>query len=330
MTSVRTTADQIADLTQHPGAQTFAGAVDALLQAFGGGAQVGAVGPVEQETILFRAAASLGFPAADIASVSARTQGSDGGWPAEMEVTFLGLYGPSSPLPPFWTERIIQDSDGGENLRDFLDLFNHPLIALVYRVIRHYQIDRHFDRVPGRPAERMLMALAGQFGETAMANSLDWPRLLPFCGLLAQSSRSPDIVARIVAGYFDVPVTVDQWLPRAVPIPPDQLFTLGNPQAGLGTGTVLGSSVPDIAGTVGLVLGPLSREAFETFLPDGTHRAELRALLQIILREPIGCLLDLLLDPAAADGLVLGQGRLGWTTWQAGGEGPLRCPTGLI
>lgn len=330
MNSVRTIGDLIAGLTAHARELTFAGAVDALLQAFGSQVQVGTTGPVEQETILFRATASLGFPGSDTTTITARTTGDGDCWAAEMQVSFLGLYGPSSPLPSFWTERIVQDPDGGRNLRDFLDLFDHPLIALVYRAGRHYQIHRHFDRSLGQAVPRALMALAGQFSGTALAKSLDWARLLPFCGLLAQSSRSPEIIVRIVSGYFEVPAAVEQWLPRMVPIPPDQSFALGSPQAALGIGTILGDSVPDVTGAVALVLGPLSRDAFEALLPGGANRSELRALLHMTLRQPIACQLDLLLDPDDAGGLVLGQGRLGWTTWQAGGDGPLRCPTGLI
>lgn len=320
----------VARLGVQAGGFSFVCAVDVLQEAFGGTRPVGTIGPVEQETILFRAGATLGFPAADIREVAARPAADGPAWPVEMKVTFLGLYGPSSPMPAFWTETILGDADEARNPRDFLDLFDHPMIALVHRISRHYRIHMRFDRALEGPAPRALMALMGQIGGKTLAKTLDWTRLLPFAGLFAHFTRSRDTVVRIVAGYFDIPVAVEEWVARKVPIPPDQQFTLGNPEALLGSGTVLGESVPDVAGAVALVLGPLPLPVFEDFLPDGTKRRELRALLTMILREPLACFVDLVLDAGEASGLVLGGARLGWTTWQTGGDGEMRCPTGLI
>ncbi len=224
--------EQIARLGGQAGKLTFANAIQAVQQACDNETPIGVVGPVENEAILFRAAAMLGFPPADVAAITARPVGNTGTWPVEMEVTFLGLYGPSSPLPAAWTEGIVQDADGAQNLRDFLDLFDHPLIALAYRASRHYRIHQQFDRGLERAAPRALMALAGQFGGTAVAATLDWPRLLPFCGLLAHSARSRETLERVLSGYFEVPVAVEEWVERTVPIPPDQRFALGAPAGG--------------------------------------------------------------------------------------------------
>ncbi len=317
-------------LREEAGQVNFGAAVDTVQALLHGARPIGTTGPVGQETILFRASPTMGFPAGDITAIDARPATSPPSWPVEMTVTFLGLYGPSSPMPAFWTERIAQEQEGAANLRDFLDLFDHPLIALLHRISRHYQIHLQFDRALEQDLPHAIMALAGQIGGTSLARAVDWTRLLPFAGLLAHAARSADTVQRIVAGYFEVAVQIEEWVVRRVRIPEDQMFTLGNPQAELGSGTVLGETVPDAAGAVRIVLGPMSGERFAAFLPDGAMRAELRALLTIVLRKPIVCFIDLLMDPEAAEGLVLGAGQLGWTTWQAGGEGPFRCETGAI
>ncbi|HEY1589098.1 MAG TPA: type VI secretion system baseplate subunit TssG, partial [Rhodanobacter sp.] len=317
-------------LGEHAGALNFAGAVEALRQVCGNDTAIGTTGPVEHEAILFRAAASLSFPPSDIAAITERQMGNAPGWPVEMQVNFLGLYGPASPLPVVWTEDIVQDADGAQNLRDFLDVFDHPLIALAYRIARHYRIDRHFHAALEKGAPQAVIALAGQFAGTALARTVDWHRLLPFIGLLAHTSRSREILVEIVSGYFEIPVAVEEWMPRLVPIPPDQQFALGAPQSTLGSGTVLGEGVPDVAGAITLLLGPMPRAEFEAFLPQGAKRQELQAVVRMTLRQPIECFVDLLLDPVEAGGLVLGGAQLGWTTWQAGGDGPYRCPTGVL
>lgn len=317
-------------LEKEAGATTFAAAVATLDRLLGGQRPLGTTGPVEQETILFRASPTMGFPASDVTAIARRSPSDPPSWPVEMTVTFLGLYGPSSPMPAFWTENIAQEQDGAQNMRDFLDLFDHPLIALLYRILGHYRIDLQFDAAMHGALPNAIMALTGQIGGTALARQVDWTRLLPFCGLLSHSSRSTDTIRRIVAGYFEIPVAVEEWVIRHVPIPPDQMFTLGNKQAALGSGTVLGETVPDAAGAIRIVLGPLPRPQFAAFLPDGDRRAELRALLTILMRKPIVCFIDLVMDPSEATALVLGGAQLGWTTWQAGGEGPFRCETGPI
>ena len=309
-------------------ALSFTTVVDLLQRADHAGKGIGWIGPVDQETILFRASASMGFPGGDVAAVTLQPQTS--GWPAEVEVTFLGLYGPSSPMPAFWTERIVQDGIGAQNQRDFLDLFNHPLIALLDRITRHYRSDQRFDVALKGALPRALMALTGQVGDVGLGRFVDWARLLPYVGLMTHSARSASMIEQIVAGYFDLPIVIEEWVVRMVDIPDDQLYRLGHPQAALGAGTVLGSSTPDASGAIRLIVGPLPRSIYESFLPGGQARVELHALVHQILRRPIVVFVDLLLDATEAKGLVLGEGKLGWTTWCAGGDGPARCPTGPL
>ncbi|MGO1077502.1 type VI secretion system baseplate subunit TssG [Inquilinus sp. CA228] len=306
----------------------FQEAVRLLQRAAGSGRPIGTVGDPADEPVLFRSAPSLGFPAADIAAI--RPADGNATWPAEMEVNFLGLYGPSSPLPAFWTERIVMDAEGAENLRDVLDLFGHGLVGLSYRIWRHHRLHLRFDGRAGDPGSRAVLALAGVLGGPDRPDdALDLPRLLPVCGLLAQHSRSAEVVRRVVAGYFGVPVAVEEWLPRMAPIPEDQRFDLGAPEIALGTGTVLGEAVPDIAGAVCVALGPLSAEQFAAFLPDGADRRALVALLHLAIREPLECRIDLILAEDEPGGLVLGSGRLGWTSWQGGAGTERRCPAGF-
>jgi hypothetical protein len=81
----------------------------------------------------FRAAASLGFPAHEIAAAGWE-EGLNGEPRFTLTVPFLGLYGPASPLPTFYTERLLQDEPASRNQRDFLDIFNHVAIALLVQI----------------------------------------------------------------------------------------------------------------------------------------------------------------------------------------------------
>ncbi|WP_395344302.1 type VI secretion system baseplate subunit TssG [Ningiella sp. W23] len=56
------------------------------------------------QDLLFRANPSMGFPSSDIDSISQSESGKH-----ELVVNFMGLYGPSSPLPDFYTQAIIDE-----------------------------------------------------------------------------------------------------------------------------------------------------------------------------------------------------------------------------
>lgn len=309
---------------------SFFDATARLTEELGAARELGTVGPIAEEKILFRATPSLGFPASDVTAIRFK-DASEGAWPAEMDVAFLGLYGPSSPLPPSWTERIVMDEEGAANLRDLLDLFDHPAIALAYRIWRHYRLELHFRPEAFDAGSRAALALAGVFPEGITGDpDLDPLRLLPIAGLLAQHARSGALLCQIVSEYFNVPVAIEEWVRRMAPIPCDQQFRLGEPWVAIGRTTLLGEAVPDVMGAVTVVLGPLSAQDFESFLPGGPARKSLRALLRLAVREPLECRIDLVMDDDAPAGLTLGSGRLGWTTWQEAPGALRRCPTGPV
>ena len=102
--------------------------------------------------IRFRALASLGFPASDI-TVGQWIEEADREF-IELTVSFMGLYGPASPLPVYYTERVLQSNDPQHPSRDLMDMFNHRLISLMqvcwekYRYYIQYRSDGkdHYSR----------------------------------------------------------------------------------------------------------------------------------------------------------------------------------------
>lgn len=80
---------------------------------------------------------SLGFPASDVARI-VETQGGPAGY--RVTVSFLGLYGASSPLPTFYTEDLIDEMlADSTTTRDFLDIFHHQLYILLFRCWSKYR-----------------------------------------------------------------------------------------------------------------------------------------------------------------------------------------------
>lgn len=89
-----------------------------------------------KKDIFVRPVPSLSFPGTDVYSIK-----KTGPWKYNIEATFLGLYGPSSPIPVYYTEEIIEELlDEKDVKRDFLDIFNHPFYELFIKIWWKYRI----------------------------------------------------------------------------------------------------------------------------------------------------------------------------------------------
>lgn len=274
-------------------------------------------------SLRYRALASLGFPAADIDS---------GAWVEEanqefieLTVSFMGLYGPASPLPAYYTERVIQSTDPRHPSRDLMDLFNHRLISLLqscwdkYRYYIHYDVggDDHFSS--------WLLSLAGvQKTLLKDQSTLKWQRLLPYAGLLAKSSGSADLVKKIVSNYFDIPrVDVEPWIRRVMNVPSNQCSQVGMMNASLGEDLIMGDSVQDCNSKFLLHLYDLSPEQYRSFLPRGSSFDELVDLVKYLLKGAFD--FDLCLHRGTVsddDGCsgVKNDDELGWSLCLGGHE----------
>lgn len=92
----------------------------------------------DRESVRFSSAVSKSFPPADLAGlVIPPTFPQE---PPTLVVHHLGLAGAHGILPEFVTDEILRQLKRGSSpLRDFLDIFNHRLVALHARVRRTYR-----------------------------------------------------------------------------------------------------------------------------------------------------------------------------------------------
>jgi len=298
--------------------------------SIGGGKEAGGKEPVR-----FVANPSLLFPCTDIQSIIATDCGQH-----QVMVNFMGLFGPASPLPPLYSVEAILNED----VRDFLDFFNHRLLALFYRSCTKY---RHYLRGEEglRDFEEMLFALMGLRGDKdrpvdddqqlLRSKDLRWERLLPLAGLVSMRGHSATVVAMAVSHYFDgIPVSVHEFATQWIPVPDDRKARLYDPNSpclldccllGLDDswqepgGAVLGDQAIDAAGKVCIKLGPLAFSCFVRFLPGwGDWHDELFRIVRFLLRAPVDFDVEIFLGEIPQD-LELGLGsencRLGLTSW---------------
>jgi len=273
-----------------------------------------------EERVRFRSSVRLGFPASDMESIE-RVPGEP---PLiAVNVHFMGLHGSTSPL--HYAERIAQQDDDHEALRDFFDFFNHRLISFVRRIWLRWRYHLRY-RPGGRdPLSRRLLALAGlpfsaegddhKADADIGAGAAEAPILLPELGVLALYARSASAIGTVLTNHFRVSVSIREFVPREVDIPPEVRGRLGLASTTLGRDFIAGSRVRDSLGKYTVRIGPVSMNQFRAFLPGGENHEKLCRLVDLMQTQPLEWDLELKLVDGEATALRLGRSQLGWTGW---------------
>jgi type VI secretion system protein ImpH len=254
------------------------------------------------------------------ASLAALKPSKHGGAP-RLAVNFLGLLGPNGPLPLHLTEfaRDRELHGGDTTFARFLDVFHHRFLAMFYRAWAQAQPAVSLDR----PREDRFAAYVGALvgigtRESQHRDAVPDHAKLFYSGLLARQARNRDGLTAVLAGYFRIPVRVEEFVGHWMTLANDERTRLGvaDGAALLGRGAVLGRRVWDRQHKFRVLLGPLSLAQYEAFLPGGAALARLvawvRNYLGLELKWDVRPLLKR--DEVPATRLAR-YGRLGWTTW---------------
>lgn len=235
----------------------------------------------------YRALASLGFPTADVKSVIWKDGGSQS--VMEIDVSFMGLYGPSSPLPVYYTERVLEcDSDGCPS-QDLMDLLNHHMIGMLQRCWEKYRYYIQYQSGACDQISNWLLLAAGLQPSRFTANTeLKVQRLLPFVGLLRGGGCSADLLCKIMANYFQLKqVTLEPWVERVVDIPKNQQCMMGMGNCRLGDDLVVGDALFDRSGKFEIHLQSLNHEQYVFFLPWSSGFKELQDLVDFLIDDAL-------------------------------------------
>ncbi|MEP7380802.1 MAG: type VI secretion system baseplate subunit TssG [Gemmatimonadota bacterium] len=328
--SADATARMMRALEESPTAFGFFQVVRLLSRLHPERARIGRWSDPSNEVARFHASTSLGFPASEIEEMTLPPDYGARSAPAQMTVNFFGLTGPQGVMPHVYTEHASHRARLRDTaFRDFLDIFNHRAISLLFRAWeKNNAIVAHESGAEDRLYDHLL-DLAGM-GTRGLRNRLPIrdEAVAFFSGLLATRARPADGLARLIGDYFGVATTVEQFIGEWRQLDSGGQCALGlEGEAGrLGFG-VIGDAVWDPQARVRLRLGPLTREQFESFIPGGSAHDALKTLArlyaddivgvdaQLVLtrREVTPCVLDV---PGSAPGGRRGPG-LGRGTWLA-------------
>jgi type VI secretion system protein ImpH len=277
--------------------------------------------------VRFRSTLSLGFAVTDVDDLTLElSDDREDKYPfacARITSSFLGLYGASSPLPIFYTERLLDEkAEDCSAMRDFLDIFNNSFFLFHFRLSRlMYPLHR---ALIGRNhnAEHMLMSLAS-FGNMPLRERLeDEQYFLRYAGLFSMSTRSSLGLRAVLTDASDGSATrIHCNVLRHAPVPVEQQARLGLAACTLGEDIVLGDAIPCYQGKIAIEFYDLDEEAMQRLLPGTNLARRLHALIRNYCREPLDYEVLLRMRPDAARPLCPGgnaQGRfarLGHDVW---------------
>lgn len=277
----------------------------------------GSTWQVRHEPVRFRPHPGMSFPASEIKGIE---QPEYPHLPPTVRITFMGLYGVESPLPTHYIDDITQRREGYEATADFLDIFNHRLIAQYYRIWRKYSYPATFEEGGKDKTSQYLLGLAG-LGIDGCTDSIATPAsrflaLLPVMLLPGRTAEGMAALVRLLAPGTQANIWHHDR--RRVPLKKPLAMSLRQPVT-LANRPVMGSYATDVNCQVLMQLTTTEPQEVQGWLPGGDLYTDLMALLHVYL----GSRLDVRLQLCVARSLLPeatinsqprpGAGQLGWT-----------------
>lgn len=271
-----------------------------------------------QNHVRIRPNLSLGFADADVCTVR---DISTVGYPRfEITANFLGLYGPASPLPTYYTEELIAEAQDEESVKkDFLDIFNDPIFKLFYECWSKYRLSvKIIDEKDSSSFER-LYSLVGLAEPRLRQNLPESNALLRYAGLFMCATRSALGLQTLISDFFQLPgVQIDQCVARQVSIDSDQQCLLGRQACEIGGDSHIGTQIVDYSSKIRIKCGPLDKVQFHAISPGTDRYDQLVRVINAYLDQPLSVDIRFVVAQTEIHTTTLGGPawcRLGFHTW---------------
>jgi type VI secretion system protein ImpH len=250
----------------------------------------------------------------------------------QLEVNAFGLGGPEGPLPEAyqeWLQDRVRNKDTSSVA--FLNLFQHRLLALLYRAQRKYRVADPYLEPNRGPAQAILRGITGlhlqardnDVPTTGVATSA----VLARAGLFANRRRSLAGFDVMACHHFGVTVRSSPFAGGWRMLPEASHTRVGRRGRNhlLGQGAVAGTRIWDEHRGIRIEIGPLLLDGYESFLPGGRQHAALRALAATYFGPDLYLHVELRLAAGELPRARLSNAtplRLGWTAWAGASDTP--------
>lgn len=269
------------------------------------------------EAVRFAQEPSLAFAPSAVAAFEPATATR----PPRLVQRVLGLFGPNGALPIHLTDwaRDRERNHGDSAFVRFLDVFHHRMLSLFYRAWAQAQAAVSVDRPRQDFFGRRLAALCG-LGAPSLRERDAVPDSvkLAHAGVFGRQVRNAECLQVVLADYFGVSVRIEEFVGHWLPIAPEQRSRLGV-RGGfnrLGEDAVLGERTWHAQSRFRVVIGPLSFQDYERFLPRGRSARALHDLVKLYVGLEHSWEVKLVLKKEEVPLAWLGNSVwVGWSSW---------------
>jgi type VI secretion system protein ImpH len=259
---------------------------------------------------------SLAFAPSELASVAPSATG------LRVRLFGPGMLGPNGPLPIHITEiaREREESRGDTALVDFLDVFHHRYLTLLYRAWACAQSTAGLDRAEAA-SERFSFyvgCLSGQDSLRIGEHELPAHARLAASANLVREARDPNSLRMTIAHYFDVPVSIEEYVFHWISLAGEDHTRLAKsgPASTMGQGALLGEQVPDCQYRFRIVIGPVEIDQYLRFTPHGADLPRLVDWVRCFVDHEFDWELELRIHAASVPPAYIGgPQQLGWSSW---------------
>lgn len=238
-----------------------------------------------------------------------------------LSVFFQGLFGANGPLPLHLTEyaRSRMRSDRDPVMTEFMDLFHHRLLSLFYRAWANKEPTIQYDRPD---EDRFRLYIGSLFGSGTdvfkQQDAMPDNSKLYFAAHLANKTRHADGLLSMLSQFFQIPISMEEFVGEWLEIPTDSRCALGQSIEGgrLGQDTTLGIASWQRQFKFRLYIGPVSLVDYLRFMPGEKALSILATIIRNYLGDELNWEVNLILKKEEIPAMQLGQvGQLGRTCW---------------
>lgn len=258
---------------------------------------------------------NLSFPVGDILHKRINEDGS-----CEIVLGFMGLYGVDSPLPHYWLEQLLRNSESAKSLHSFFDIFNQRIYLLLY--------------FAWKKCQPVVLLEQGSLGYLNYLRAISGNAVcdtdtveFSFSGVLGQRVHNACKLKGMLKDYLqDVIVNVLQFVPSWVRVDATKYIGCNkSSELRLGDNVLLGERVYVATDKIIILLGHVVSDYAEKLLEDTIGLEKLHCLINKYLGLDYNYYLQLkvIINKSL---LILGKDkmRLGQISWMGEGQG-LEC-----
>ena len=270
---------------------------------------------IEESIFRFFSNPKINFPAGDIEQVA--IQDEEGKRIFQIITNFLGLQGASGPLPGSILDEIAESSYDNESIQaQYLDFFNHHLLAIFHQIWRKYKYYIRFKPDFSDNYSRNILNILGLSKDFIGFSHLNWNKIFYYIGIIQSRIRTPQIIADIIRHYFDLDdVFIEEHVRQLVEVENEQKNKLGMQNMMLGNNFISGDKVESFSNKFRVNIDNLTISEFYQFLPNTEKYKHLQELIRFLLKDPLPYDISLGLHPDTQSTFILGKDNSSWLGW---------------